>query len=77
MLDTCTYVDLDQLDPAVLPVVPEITAITMAEPHQGVAMARTPAVRAARTEKVGAAIVDFDPCRSTATRPPGTARWSR
>jgi predicted nucleic acid-binding protein len=44
-----------------LPVIPEITAIRMAELQQGVAMARNPAVRAARTEKLGAAIVDFDP----------------
>jgi predicted nucleic acid-binding protein len=61
VLDTCTYIDLDRLDPAALPEVPEITAITMAELHQGVAMARDPAIRAARTEKLGAAIVDFDP----------------
>lgn len=71
VLDTCAYIDLDLLDPAELPVIPEITAITMAELHQGVAMARNPAVRAARTEKLGAAIVDFDPLpfdRDAATR---------
>jgi len=61
VLDTCVYIDLGLLDPAALPVVPEITAITMAELHQGVAMAKDAAVRAARTEKLGAAIVDFDP----------------
>lgn len=61
VLDTCAYLDLDLLDPASLPMLPEITAITTAELHQGVAMARTPAVRAARTERLGAAIVDFDP----------------
>lgn len=61
VLDTCTFIDLDLLDPAVLPEVPEVTAITMAELHQGVAMAKDPAVRAARTEKLGAAIVEFDP----------------
>lgn len=61
MLDTCAYIDLDLLDPAALPAVPEITAITMAELHQGIAMAKDPAVRAARTEKLGAAIVDFVP----------------
>lgn len=61
VLDTCAYIDLDQLDAAALPSIPEITAITMAELHQGVAMARTAAVRAARTEKLGIAIVDFDP----------------
>ena len=61
VLDTCAYIDLDVLDPAALPAIPEITAITMAELHQGVAMAKTPAVRAARTEMLGAAIVDFSP----------------
>jgi toxin FitB len=61
VLDTSVYIDLDLLDPEQLPVIPEITAITMAELHQGVAMAKNPAVRAARTEKLGAAIVDFAP----------------
>lgn len=61
VLDTCAYIDLDLLDPAALPTVPEITAITMAELHQGLAMAKDAAVRAARTEKLGVAIVDFDP----------------
>lgn len=60
VLDTSVYIDLDVLDPAVLPVTPEITAITMAELHQGVAMARGAAARAARIEKLGAAIVGFD-----------------
>ncbi|WP_394362686.1 type II toxin-antitoxin system VapC family toxin [Amycolatopsis sp. SB7-3] len=61
MLDTCTYIDLGLLEPSALPRMPELTAITMAELHQGVAMAKDPAVRAARTEKLGAAIVDFTP----------------
>jgi predicted nucleic acid-binding protein len=61
VLDTCVYIDLAVLDPAVLPEIPEITAITMAELHQGVAMARNAAARSARTEILGAAIVDFDP----------------
>lgn len=61
VLDTCTYIDLGGLDPNVLPAVPEITAITLAELHQGVAMARNSAVRAARTELLGSAIMDFDP----------------
>jgi predicted nucleic acid-binding protein len=61
VLDTCAYVDLGLLDPAALPEVLELTAITMAELHQGVAMARDAATRAARTEKLGAAIVDFEP----------------
>ena len=61
VLDTCTYIDLAVLDPAALPAIPEITAITMAELHQGVALATSAATRAARTEMLGAAIVDFDP----------------
>ncbi|WP_374204079.1 type II toxin-antitoxin system VapC family toxin [Streptomyces sp. HPF1205] len=61
MLDTCTYIDLDLLDPGRLPAVPELTAITLAELQQGVAAAKDPAVRAARMEKLGAAVADFDP----------------
>jgi predicted nucleic acid-binding protein len=61
VLDTCAYIDLDLLEPDALPAVPEITAITMAELHQGLAMAKGAPVRAARTEKLGAAIVDFAP----------------
>lgn len=61
VLDTCTYIDLYALDPASLPKLPEITAITLAELHQGVAMAKDTATRAARSEQLGAAIVDFDP----------------
>ncbi|SDD01129.1 hypothetical protein SAMN05216174_106223 [Actinokineospora iranica] len=61
MLDTCAYIDLALLDPSLLPAMPEITAVTMAELHQGVAMAKDPLTRAVRTEKLGAAIVEFDP----------------
>ncbi|WP_428318653.1 type II toxin-antitoxin system VapC family toxin [Kitasatospora sp. LaBMicrA B282] len=61
VLDTCTYIDLDLLDPAVLPVLPELTAISLAELQQGVAMAKDPVSRAARLEKLGAAVTDFEP----------------
>jgi predicted nucleic acid-binding protein len=61
VLDTSAYIDLALLDPACLPSVPELTAITMAELHQGVAMAKDAANRAARTEKLGAAMVEFEP----------------
>ena len=61
VLDTRTYIDLGVLNPAALPKIPELTAVTMAELHQGVAMAKDAVVRAARTEKLGAAIVDFAP----------------
>ncbi|RKS06249.1 hypothetical protein DFP74_1874 [Nocardiopsis sp. Huas11] len=61
VLDTCTYIDLGTLDPNRLPRFPEITSVTMAELHQGVAMAKDPVSRAARTEKLQAAAVDFAP----------------
>lgn len=61
VLDTCTFIDLDLLEPSALPRLPELTAITMAELHQGIAMARDPKSRAVRTEKLAAAIADFDP----------------
>jgi toxin FitB len=61
ILDTSAYIDLALLDPAALPTIPELTAITMAELHQGVAMARDAASRAARTERLGAAMVEFEP----------------
>ena len=61
VLDTSAYIDLGLLDPAALPVTPELTAITMAELHQGVAMAKDAASRAARTEKLAAGIVEFEP----------------
>ncbi len=60
VLDTCAYIDLDLVDPAALPTIPEITSVTLAELHQGVAMAKDAATRAARMEKLGAAVADFD-----------------
>ncbi|MDQ2583391.1 type II toxin-antitoxin system VapC family toxin [Saccharothrix yanglingensis] len=61
VLDTCTYIDLDLLDPAVLPQFPRLTAVSVGELHQGVVWARDAATRALRTEKLGAAIVEFEP----------------
>ncbi|WP_324783344.1 type II toxin-antitoxin system VapC family toxin [Streptomyces sp. H51] len=61
VLDTCAYIDLDLLSPQSLPLMPELTAVTFAELQQGVAMARDPAARAARMEKLGAAVADFEP----------------
>ncbi len=61
VLDTCTFLDLDRIDPADLPAVPELTAVTLAELHHGVAVAQDARSRAARTELLGAAIVEFDP----------------
>ncbi|GAA1462499.1 type II toxin-antitoxin system VapC family toxin [Nocardiopsis exhalans] len=61
VLATCAFIDLPVLDPAVLPDFPEITSVTMAELHQGIAMAKEPVARAARTERLQAAAVDFVP----------------
>lgn len=41
VLDTCAYIDLDVIDPAALPAIPEITAMTLAELHQGAACSVT------------------------------------
>ncbi|EOD66240.1 type II toxin-antitoxin system VapC family toxin [Amycolatopsis vancoresmycina] len=61
VLDTCAYLELGTLDPAALPEFPEITAVTMAELHQGVVMTADPAAKAIRNEQLGAAIVEFTP----------------
>ncbi|MFG6194742.1 type II toxin-antitoxin system VapC family toxin [Nonomuraea sp. JJY05] len=61
VIDTCVYIDLAEIPPADLPAYPELTAITLAELHQGVAMAKDQATRVARMEKLGAAVTDFEP----------------
>jgi toxin FitB len=61
VLDTSVYLDLGVLDPTLLPEFPELTAITMAELHQGVAMAKDAVSRSLRTEQLAAATADFDP----------------
>jgi toxin FitB len=61
VLDTSVYLDLAITDPADLPAVPEITAVTIAELHQGVAMTTDPVRRAARVEQLGSAMANFDP----------------
>ncbi|MER7725646.1 type II toxin-antitoxin system VapC family toxin [Streptomyces sp. NPDC096323] len=61
VLDTCAYIDLDLLRAEDLPAFPALTVVTMAELQQGVAMAADPAGRAARMEKLGAAVADFEP----------------
>jgi predicted nucleic acid-binding protein len=48
------------LDPGVLPRFPEITTITLADLHHGVAAAKDAVSRAVRTERLGTAITDFD-----------------
>lgn len=61
VLDTSTYIDLRDLSPDDLPQTAELTTITLAELHQGVAMARNPTTRNARAERLSAAIADFAP----------------
>jgi len=61
VLDTCAYLDLGILDSAELPLYPELTAITMAELHQGVAMAKDTPTRAARIEDLASAVNLFAP----------------
>jgi len=61
VLDTCVYIDLDLLDRSVLPLRSTLTAVTLAELHKGVIMARDAATKVARTERLGAAIAAFEP----------------
>ncbi|HEX5497224.1 MAG TPA: type II toxin-antitoxin system VapC family toxin [Mycobacteriales bacterium] len=61
ILDTCTYVDLYQIDGTQLPALPKITTLTIAELQQGVAMARDAATRAIRAETLNSAIAEFEP----------------
>lgn len=61
VLDTSVYLDLDVLDPDSLPEVPDLTAVTLAELHQGVALASDERTRAIRLEQLAAAVRDFEP----------------
>jgi predicted nucleic acid-binding protein len=61
VLDTCAYIDLLDLDTKDLPERWELTAISLAELHQGVGMAKDPFTRAARAEVLSSAVRKFDP----------------
>lgn len=61
VLDTCVYIDLLDLDANELPERWELTAVSLAELHQGVGMARDPLTRAARAEVLSSATKMFDP----------------
>ncbi|MCE6999525.1 type II toxin-antitoxin system VapC family toxin [Saccharothrix sp. S26] len=61
VLDTSTYIDLDFLDHEALPEIFELTTITFAELHHGVAVAMDAAAHDVRTKRLGAAMVDYDP----------------
>jgi predicted nucleic acid-binding protein len=59
--DTCAYIDLLDLDTQDLPERWELTAVSLAELHQGVGMAKDPFTRAARAEVLSSAVKQFDP----------------
>ena len=61
VLDTCAYIDLLDLDTQDLPERWELTAVSLAELHQGVGMAKDPFTRAARAEVLSSAVKQFDP----------------
>lgn len=61
VLDTCAYIDLLDLDAADLPERWEMAAVSLAELHQGVGMAKDPFTRAARAEVLSSATRMFDP----------------
>jgi hypothetical protein len=61
LLDTCTLIDFEGIPAASLPVVSEISAITVAELILGVHTAKTPADRAARITKLLTVNSNFDP----------------
>ncbi|WP_415950036.1 type II toxin-antitoxin system VapC family toxin [Streptomyces sp. KLOTTS4A1] len=61
ILDTCVYIDLAEISPGLLPAKPKLTVVSMTELQQGVAMAKEPAERARRTERLGDAVTAFNP----------------
>jgi predicted nucleic acid-binding protein len=61
VLDTCTYIDLLDLDTKDLPERWELTVVSLAELHQGIGMAKDPFTRAARAEVLSSAVKKFDP----------------
>lgn len=61
ILDTCVFIDVDEVDDDNLPLTSEITAITLAELQQGVIAARDNTARAVRMERLSVASTEFDP----------------
>lgn len=61
LLDTSVVVDLELLDPAVLPLAVSISAVTLAELTAGPAAARDPAERARRQDRLQRTEATFDP----------------
>lgn len=63
VLDTCAFIDFELLDQDRLPDVIELTSITIAELHQGLAYPLSLRERAERFERLNTAIARFDPLR--------------
>jgi len=61
LIDTCVFIDLARFDVLQLPDLVEISAVTVAELGQGVELAGSAVTRAARSEKLAAALRDFEP----------------
>ena len=61
LLDTSTLILLTRVDPAQLPDIPSISAITLAELSVGPLVAKTAEERAARQAHLQLAEADFDP----------------
>ena len=61
LIDTCVFIDLARFDVVQLPDLVEISAVTVAELGQGVELAGSAVTRAARSEKLAAALRDFEP----------------
>ncbi|GAA1661841.1 hypothetical protein GCM10009830_03810 [Glycomyces endophyticus] len=61
VLDTCAFIDFEFLDPKALPANVDVTAVTLAELHQGIAYAQDARERATRYERLNAAVNRFDP----------------
>ena len=61
VLDTSVVIDLDELDPSLLPVEVAVTAITMAELAAGPHATKDPDVRGRRQDRLQRAEAAFDP----------------
>ena len=61
ILDTSVVIDLDRLDPSVLPIEVAVSAITMAELAAGPHATSDPAERALRQDRLQRAEAAFDP----------------
>ncbi|MCX4095178.1 type II toxin-antitoxin system VapC family toxin [Nocardia sp. alder85J] len=61
LLDTCTLIDLDTIPPETLPVIPEVSAVTVAELAAGVHTTRDPVQRSLRVTRLLMIEANMDP----------------